>query len=229
MNTSVLPPAQLHDLYAELTKDEHETVLEKMSQMVQHPAGHLPRQDELYLEQQLTDFFGFEVTAEIEGVRLPHSIGVMQAGPHLRRHPTDLLSQHQRCRSAGIKTTRGSFGWFTEMGQLTPQGVLQETYYFAVQSQFVTGWKSSPYLLKNWLKFRKLVMINPANHRAVVGSLGDSAPAEWMQYQFAGSPEAIQDGKVWSPQARGHVLLFFVNDPMNQVPLGPLDLSYDPH
>lgn len=229
MHSSALPPAQLQDLYAELTHEEHDAVIEKMTSIAQQPAGHLPRQDELYLEQQLTDWFGFEVVAELESVRLPHSIGTMQAVPHLRRHPTDLLKDHTRCLDAGLKQTRSGFGWFTELGQLTPASILQETYYFAVHAQFISGWKGSPYLLKNWLKFRKMVMINPTEQRAVIGCIGDFAPAEWMQYQFGGSPEVIQDGKVWSPQTRGHVLLFFINDPMNQVQLGPLDLRYDSH
>jgi hypothetical protein len=227
-NAPALPPAQLNALYAQLTKEEHETVLEKMVKMVGEPAGHLPRQEELYLEQQLTDFFGFEITAELESVRLPHSIGIMQAQPHLRRHPTDVLNGHTRCRAAGIRQIRSALGWFTELGQLTDLGVQQEVYYFAVQATFLPAWQSSPALIKNWLRFRKMVMINPMEQRAVVGCIGDFGPAEHLQYQFGGSPEVIQDGKVWSPKTRGHVLLYFVNDPLNQVQLGPLDLRYDP-
>ncbi len=227
--TNSAQSSQLEALYAQLTREEHTAVMDKMSQMAQQAAGHLPKQDELYLEQQLTDLFGFEVVAELEDVRLPHSIGVMQAAPHLRRYPTDTLATHQRIHSAGIRNVRGGFGWFTEMGQLTAAGVLQEEYYFAVQAEFLPGWQSSPSLLRSWLKFRKMVMINPADQRAVVGCIGDLGPSEWMHYQFAGSPETIRDGKVWSPQTRGHVLLFFINDPMNQVQLGPLDLRYDPH
>jgi len=219
---------QLQALYAELTREEHTAVMDKMSQMVQQPAGHLAKQDEMYLEQQLTDLFGFEVNAELEGVRLPHSIGIMTALPHLRRHPTDTLKDHGRVHAAGIRDVRGGFGWFTEMGQLTPAGTLQEEYYFAVPAQFLPTWQSSPSLVKNWLKFRKMVMINPTDQRAVVGCVGDLGPSEWVHYQFGGSPETIVDGKVWSPQTRGHVLLFFINDPMNQVQLGPLDLRYDP-
>lgn len=228
MSTSALPSAQLQDLYVELTREEHAAVMEKMVEMAQLPAGHLPKQDEMYLEQQLTDLFGFEVNAELEGVRLPHTIGVMEALPHLRRHPTDTLVEHKRCQSAGIRPVRGAFGWFTELGQLTEYGVLQEEYTFSVQADFLANWQTSPTILKNWLKFRKMVMINPADLRAVVGTIGDVGPSDWVHYQFGGSPETILDGKVWSPQSRGHVLMFFVNDPMNQVQLGPLDLRYDP-
>jgi len=228
MSNSDLPNAQLQDLYVELTREEHVAVMEKMVEMAQLPAGHLPKQEEMYLEQQLTDLFGFEVNAELEGVRLPHTIGVMEGLPHLRRHPTDTLVDHERCSSAGIRQVRSAFGWFTELGQLNDHGVLQEEYFFSVQADFLSNWRTSPSILKNWLKFRKMVMINPADMRAVVGSVGDIGPSDWMHYQFGGSPETILDAKVWSPQTRGHVLMFFVNDPMNQVQLGPLDLRYDP-
>jgi hypothetical protein len=228
MSTSALPSSQLQEMYVELTREEHAAVLEKMVDMSQQPAGHLPKQEEMYLEQQLSDLFGFEVAAEVDGTRLPQTIGVMEALPHLRRHPTDTLASHARSKASGIRAVRGAFGWFTELGQLTEFGVLQEQYYFAVQADFLANWQSSPTLLKNWLKFRKMVMINAAEQRAVIGCIGDIGPSDWNHYQFGGSPETILDGKVWSPISRGHVLMFFVNDPLNQVQLGPLDLRYDP-
>ncbi|MBW7944726.1 hypothetical protein H3C70_05015, partial [Patescibacteria group bacterium] len=61
MTTSAPPTDQLHEMYVELTREEHAAVMEKMVEMTQQPAGHLPKQDEMYLEQQLTDLFGFEV------------------------------------------------------------------------------------------------------------------------------------------------------------------------
>lgn len=226
--TTAAPASSLDLIYAELTREEHQAVMDKMQQMVAQPAGHLRKEEELYLEQQLTDLFGFEVTAELEGTRLAHTTGIMAAGPHLRRHPTDTLATHQRLRGAGIRLARGGFGWFTEMGQLTERGVLQEQYYLAVPASLLPAWQSSPSLLKSWLRFRKMVVINPAEQRAVICAVADLGPADWLQYQFAGSPETIQDGKVWSPTSRGRVLVFFVNDPQDQIQLGPLDLRYDP-
>ncbi len=214
-------------MYQTLTQEEHEAVLQKMVGIVQTPAGHLPRQEELYLEQQLTDMLGFEVVAELEGVRLPYSIGMMAAQPHLRRHPTDLLMNHVTYLEAGIRESRGGFGWFTEMGQLTPAAIAREKYYISVPISFLPTWQTQNDVLKNWMKFRKMLVINPAEQCAVVSAVGDIGPADWMRAQFGGAPEVIRSAKIWSPNSRGHVLVMFINDPHDTIPLGLLSLRYD--
>ena len=70
-----------------------------------------------------------------------------------------------------------------------------------------------------------MVAINPANGKAVVAVVGDAGPALWVGKQFGGSPEVIKEGQVWSKEARGRVILYFINDPENKVPLGPRDLT----
>lgn len=212
-------------LLAEAAQDEHQAVLEKMKAFVQRPAGHLEKAEELYLEQQLSDMLGFEVSAELEGKRLNHALGIMGGEQHLRRYPTDALSQHDAYQEAGIAPNRGAFGWFTEDGQLTPDAVLKEKYYFAVQTLYLADWNSNHAELKPWYKFRKMIVINPQEEVAVVGVVGDAGPAQWVQKQFGGSPEVIREGKIWSAKSRGHVILLFVDDPQNKVPLGPISLS----
>src|SRR5258708_10758316 len=134
VNTSVVQelekeiPKSKQSVYLELSEEEHKTVLEKLCAVVKLPAGHLPAQEELYLEQQLTDTLGFEVSAELDGQRLNQSIGTMAALPHLRRFPTDTLAQHEQYREAGLAACRGALGWFTEMGQMTPEMKLKEQY-----------------------------------------------------------------------------------------------------
>ncbi len=205
--------------------EERQTVLEKMKGFVKGPAGHLGQEDELYLEQQLSDMLGFEVSAELDNHRLNHSIGIMGGEQHLKRFPTDTISQHDAYQESGIAPNRGAFGWFTENGQLTPEAVLKEKYYFAVQTLYLPTWNSDHAQLKPWYKFRKMIMINPAEEVAVVGVVGDAGPAQWVQKQFGGSPEVIREGKVWSAKSRGHIILLFVDDPENKVPLGPISLQ----
>lgn len=205
--------------------EEQQAVMDKLKTVVQQPAGHLPKQDELYLEQQLSDMLGFQVTAELEGHRLNHSIGIMGGEQHLKRFPTDTLEQHDAYQESGIAPNRGAFGWFTENGQLTPEAVAREKYYFAVQTLYLPDWNSNHKDLKPWYKFRKMIMINPADGKAVVGVVGDAGPAQWVKKQYGGSPEIIREGQVWSRQARGHVMLLFVDDPENKVALGPIDLG----
>ena len=168
---------------------------------------------------------GFKVRAELDGHRLNHSIGVMGAEQHLLRFPGDQLAEHDAYREAGIAPKRGAFGWFTENGQLTPDSILKEKYYVAAQLMYLPNWNQDHQELKPWYKFRKMIVINPAEQTAVVAVVADAGPAMWVKKQFGGSPEVIREGKVWSPKSKGKVLLFFVDDNENQIPLGPISLE----
>lgn len=210
-----------------LSKEEHTAILEKMRDYVTRPPGHLQEQEELYLEQQLSDMLGFSVAAELEGNRLNHSIGIMGGEQHLKRFPGDTLDQHDAFHEAGIAPARGAFGWFTENGVLTERAIQREKYYFAVQTLYLPDWNTRHPELKPWYAFRKMVAINPAEELAVVGVVGDAGPALWVNKQFGGSPEIIRETKIWSSQSRGRVILFFVDDPDDTIPLGVIDLSVD--
>lgn len=215
------------ELLATVTQEEHQTIINKLQSIAQMPPGHMESETELYLEQQLSDILGFEVTAELEEQRLNHSIGIMGGEQHLIRFPGDDLSQHDAYQEAGIASNRGAFGWFTQNGELTEEAIQMEKYYFAVQTLYLPNWHSEYQTLKGWYKFRKMIVINPAEQLAVVGVIGDAGPAAWVQKQFGGSPEVIREGKIWSQKSRGRVILLFIDDPDNQVSLGVIDLSYD--
>lgn len=213
------------DLLAQVSEEELRAVIDKLKNIVKMPPGHMETEDELYVERQLSDMLGFNVTAELEGHRLNHSIGIMGGEQHLYRFPTDTLSAHDEYQEAGIAPNRGAFGWFTENGELTETAVEREKYYFAVQTLYLPDWNSNYQDLKPWYKFRKMIVINPADEVAVVGVVGDAGPAQWVKKQFGGSPEIIREGKIWSQEARGKIILLFVDDPEDKVPLGPIDLS----
>lgn len=213
------------ELVAQVTLEEHEEIVNKMKQYVQMTPGHLENEDELYLEQQISDMFGFEVTAELDGNRLNHSIGIMGGEQHLRRFPTDSLAQHDEYQQAGIAPARGAFGWFTEAGELTQRAIQREKYYFAVQTLYLPDWNQNYKDLKPWYKYRKMIAINPHDGMAAVGVVGDAGPAQWVGKQFGGSPEIIRDAKIWSKEARGRVILMFVDDPEDKVPLGIIDIN----
>ncbi|MBD3279524.1 MAG: hypothetical protein GF390_02320 [Candidatus Pacebacteria bacterium] len=215
------------DWLAQVTNEEYQEIINKMIGFAHGPVGHLDKEAELYLEQQLTDILGFAVTAELDSHRLNHSIGIMGSEQHLRRFPNDKLTDHDAYQQAGLAPNRGAFGWFTENGQLTSQSIMREKYYFAVQTLYLPDWNSNYQELKPWYKWRKMIMINPSEQLAVVGVVGDAGPAAWVKKQFGGSPEVIREGQVWSPKTRGHVILFFVDDPDDEIPLGPIDLSLE--
>jgi hypothetical protein len=225
------PPGHVIDeenekLAYSISAEEHQEILDKLLSYVNSPAGHLERETELYLEQQLSDILGFEVRAELDGHRLNHSIGIMGSEQHLKRFPSDTLSDHDAYLEAGIAPARGAFGWFTENGQLTQTAIENEKYYFAVQLMYLPEWNENYQDLKPWYKYRKMLVINPAEQVAVVGVIGDAGPAAWVQKQFGGSPEVIREGKIWSPKSKGKVMLLFIDDPEDKVPLGPIDLDF---
>jgi hypothetical protein len=214
-----------HELMLAVTEEERVAILQKLASVVQQAPGKLDREQELYLEQQLSDMLGFTVTAELEGNRLNHTIGIMGGEQHLKRFPTDDLSQHDAYQESGMAAGRGAFGWFTENGVLTEQAIQREKYYFAVQTLYLPNWNSDWKHLKTWYAFRKMIVINPAEQVAVVGVVGDAGPAQWVKKQFGGSPEVIREGKIWSPRSRGKVYLLFVDDPADKVPLGVIHLD----
>lgn len=214
------------DLALDLSVTEYQEIIAKLNSYVNGPAGHLETETQLYLEQQLSMILGFDVRHELEGKKLNHSIGIMGAEQHLLRYPGDSLDQHDAYREAGIAPKRGAFSWFTKAGELTQEAIIREKYYFAVQLMYLANWNQDYPELKPWYKYRKMIMINPSEQMAVVGVIADAGPAAWVQKQFGGSPEVIREGKVWSNNSRGRVILLFVDDPNDEIPLGPIDISF---
>lgn len=217
---------QDEDLAIDLSATEHQEIMTKLSSYVNGPAGHLEEESQLYLEQQLTLILGFDVRHQLEEKQLNHSIGIMGAEQHLLRFPGDTLSQHDAYQEAGMAPKRGAFSWFTEAGELSETAIMREKYYFAVQLMYLPNWNQDYPELKPWYKYRKMIVINPAEQVAVVGVVADAGPAMWVQKQFGGSPEVIREGKIWSNNSRGRVMLLFVDDPEDQIPLGPIDINF---
>ena len=59
--------------------------------------------------------------------------------------------------------------------------------------------------------------------------IGDSGPAAWTGKHFGGSPEVMAYLELNRGKQKGAVILFFVDDQNNKVPLGPLEskVNYD--
>lgn len=209
-------------LESEISLEEYNAIFEKLVDLLTLPAGELEDQSELYLEQQLGDLLGFDVVAELDNQRLTHSTGFMNAEPHLKRYPNDELKNHANAPEAGIAQVRSAFGWFTNHGEITPEIEKLEKYYFSLQLYHLESWSEHYKELKSWYKFRKMIVINPADRIAVVGVVGNIDHRSQLKKQFGCSPEIIREGMIWSPNSQGKVLMMFVDDPKNEVPLGPI-------
>lgn len=199
---------------------------EQLMQTLPTTKRALTTEEEDTIHRILQSELQLNAQAELDGKRLNVSYGKMGYEQHLLRYPGDSLAQHKSVLSAGIAPKRGAFGYFANnTAEFTPEIEKREEYYFAVQTFLAPGWRENIYQLKDWFKFRKMIAVNPKTGDAVVGVIGDAGPAVWTGKVFGGSPEAMRDLKLDKGMRNGEVILFFVDDPENKIPLGPIDLA----
>jgi len=184
----------------------------------------LNRNEEKYLEQVFQQLYGVKTKANLGGEHLNTTYGFIGIEQHLRRYPGDTLSLHgeKDVTKEGLAPGLGAWGYFAPTkDKLTDDLKEKEKWYAVVQTLYLPDWnKRQPYL-KDWYKYRKVLIVNTQNGNAVVAAISDSGPAAWTGKQYGGSPEVMQHlgGERYT---KGKVVIFFVDDPLNNVPLGPV-------
>ena len=108
---------------------------------------------------------------------------------------------------------------------MTEKDYLKEKYYAVVQTLYFDDWPERSGEIYNFFKHRKMIMINPENGTACVVVIGDAGPAQWTGKQFGASPEVMKALDLHLEWRKGKVLLLFVDDPEDKVPLGPIDFN----
>lgn len=187
----------------------------------------LSRQEEKTLEQVFENVVGVKARGTLEGEHLNTTYGLIGAEQHLRRYPGDTMAGHPKIakNDEGMAPGLGAWGYFApSRGQLTPELVEKEKWYAVAQTLYLPDWsKRQPYL-RDWYKYRKVLIVNTKNGNAVVAAIADSGPAAWTGKSFGGSPEVM--GYLGGTNyKKGPVVFFFVDDPQNQVPLGPVEYN----
>lgn len=181
------------------------------------------------IEGEVAKATGLAVKANLFGHRLPRIYGRIGTEQHLPRFPGDGLVTHLQTSDwqyswAGMAPKLGAWGYFADSKKdLTEDANLKEKYYLAVQTFTIPDWDKHWYEWKDWWKFRKMLVYNPANGKAVVAVIGDAGPAISTGKTFGGSPE-VMDGlglERGAEPAKGVVILF-LDDPEWSIPLGPL-------
>jgi len=181
----------------------------------------------------LSDRFGLKVTAELDGKRLNRSYGYIGAEQHLARYPGDTINTHfdttqemHEFSSAGMAPGLGAWGYFTpSREQFTQTDKLREKYYIAAQTFLAPGYNDNVYEYYEFFKFRKMLIVNPENGKAMIVVIGDAGPAQWTGKSLGGSPEVMRYLERVDGRARGPVLYFFIDDPEDIIPLGPIQLE----
>lgn len=168
---------------------------------------------------------GIPARATLEGEHLNTTYGYIGAEQHLPRFPGDTVSQHDEFRGAGITPATGAWGYFApSKAALTKEDIEREKWYVAVQTLYLPDWDRRWKYLKDWYKYRKVIVVDTESGNAVVAAVGDAGPAAWTGKHFGGSPE-VMNALGGPSYKKGRVLLFFVDDPENKIPLGPVDYT----
>ncbi len=126
--------------------------------------------------------------------------------------------------SSGMAPGLGAWGYFASSKEdMTPEENLREKYYIAVQTFLSPGYNEKAGEYNAFYKYRKMLVLNPQNGKAIVAVIGDAGPAVWTGKHLGGSPEIMHYLERVDGKARGPVLYYFINDPEDKVPLGPLE------
>lgn len=170
-------------------------------------------------EQEISDIylknFNLKAYAKYEGERLNRSYGQIGAEQHLPRFPGDTAEQHGQFIQSGITPGKGAWGYVPD--------VEKEKYYVAVQTLYLPDWTTRLAYLRDWYKYRKVVVTNPVNGKTIIAVVADSGPSWWTGKHFGGSPEVMAYLGLNVGMQKGPVVLFFVDDPSDKIPLGPLE------
>jgi hypothetical protein len=185
-------------------------------------------------EQKISDVlfrnFGIKVSPELEGKRLNRSYGLIGAEQHLARYPGDNLSTHfdldqerKLYWQQGMAPGLGAWSYFASSeGALTDQDKDREKYYIAVPTFLSKDFNSRFAEYRDFYKYRKMLVVNPNNGKAIVADIGDAGPAVWTGKHLGGSPEVMHYLERVDGSQRGPVLYFFIDDPDDKIKLGPV-------
>lgn len=216
--------SNLTDAGSAVVEDPKKSLLSEFKRILPEKVRPLARDEEKNIGLLIEKATGIRARATLEGEHLNTSYGLIGAEQHLPRFPGDTVAGHDEYQRSGVTPGRGAWGYFAySRNQLTKEDILREKYYVAVQTLYLSDWeKRLPYLV-SWYKYRKVIVVNTVNGEAVVAVVADAGPAAWTGKHFGGSPEVMAHLKLNVGKQKGPVLLFFVDDPDNKVPLGPVD------
>lgn len=192
----------------------------------------LTDEEEANVSQVLTRTFGLRVVPELEGKRLNISYGLIGQEQHLARYPGDNMLNHfqtpedaEKYFKYGMAPGLGAWRYFVNsQAEMTQKDIDREKYYIAVQTFLAPGFNENVREYVNFFKYRKMLVVNPQNGKAMVVVVGDAGPAKWTGKSLGGSPEVMTYLERYDGRQRGPVLYFFIDDPDDKIPLGPVSM-----
>ncbi len=225
------PPQTLSVEEGKLPVDKSVFLVSDLSNLLPKEVRPLTQEEEDSVSKVLTRDFGFRATPEIQGIKLNRSYGYIGAEQHLARYPGDTMTSHfehsedsVKHYSSGMAPGLGAWGYFANSrSELTQKDIDREKYYIAAQTFLAPGFAEHTGEYIKFFKFRKMLVVNPQNGRAIVVVIGDAGPAEFTGKSLGGSPEVMKYLERVDGAQKGLVLYFFIDDPEDKVPLGPIE------
>lgn len=231
---SLPPPSHLLAATSEFTQTlPGETFLvSDLAEMFPNEVRPLTMEEEQTATEVLTRSFGFRVVAELAGKRLDRSYGIIGQEQHLARYPGDSMATHfdtaeeaVQFAQEGMAPGLSGWGYFApSRGEMFQQDKLRERYYIAVQTFRARDYYQRFAEYNEFFRYRKMLVVNPQNGKAIVVVVGDVGPATWTGKHIGGSPEVMHYLERVDGPRKGPVLFFFIDDLQDNVPLGPIEV-----
>ncbi|QQG43602.1 MAG: hypothetical protein HYW45_01120 [Candidatus Daviesbacteria bacterium] len=211
-------------------EDQNTLLAKRLKEALPADVRPLTTIEEDQIGKILSDSFDFQVLAQLQGKKLNRSYGLIGGEQHLYRYPGDTLEAHAKNSqdwamygSSGIAPGLGAWGYFAHSQQdFTDRDEARERYYIAVQTFLSPGFAERVAEYRDFFKFRKMLLVNPKTGQSVVTVIGDAGPAQWTGKHLGGSPEVMEAVGLAKGPRKGPVLYFFIDDPDDKIPLGPL-------
>ncbi len=208
-------------------------LISNLQRVLPHEVRPLSTDEEKNVAEILSRDFKMPVSAELEGIKLNRSYGLIGAEQHLARYPGDNMATHfdntedsQKYYSSGMAPGLGAWGYFAPSSyDLTKEDIDREKYYIATQTFLASGFDENVYKYITFFKHRKMLVVNPQNGKAMVVVIGDAGPGRSTGKHLGGSPEVMKYLERVDGAQKGPVLYFFVDDPEDTIPLGPIEIQ----
>lgn len=213
------------------TVDNTQALVDELKVQNLAKARILTSDEEITISQILSKYFKMDVRAEIDGKRLNRTFGVIGAEQHLMRYPGDTMVSHLPSEltkdkfiySSGMAPGRGAWGYFAKSkAEMTNTDIERERWYIAVQTFLAPNYNSRLNDYRGFFKYRKMLLVNTQTGQAIVTVIGDAGPAQWTGKHLGGSPEVMHYLGFSGGMRKGPVLYFFIDDPTDTIPLGPV-------
>ncbi|MEK7061394.1 MAG: hypothetical protein AAB954_01905, partial [Patescibacteria group bacterium] len=194
-NVKNLPPlSEMISSIKDLTQDSvgdlpQKFLIDVLKSILPERARPLTGDEEKKLEQVFEKVIGVKTRANLEGEHLNTTYGYIGAEQHLARYPGDTIVNHPKIPvgDEGMAPGLGAWGYFSRSRENLNKSLEEtEKWYAVVQTLYLPDWNKRVKYLREWYKYRKVLIVNTNNGNAVVASIADSGPAAWTGKHFGG-------------------------------------------